>query len=224
MSRATIVAERVRRARTLGYFHLTLERTNDGSWRIASEVPVFPGPRVQQPQIAADLVRYLDEAGIRRAVVLSDGYYFDSPKLPSNGLEKVRAENDWTAEQVAQFPDRLVAFCSFNPLRTMRLPSSSVCAASGRFTGIKLHFGMSGVDLRNSDHVAKVRRVVEAANRHRMPLIVHVRAGADYGREHARVLLDRIVSAAPDVVFQIAHTVGRRGLFGRGARRLCGSC
>ena len=195
-------------SRTLGYFHLTLDRARDGSWRIASEVPVFPGPRVQQPQTAADLVRYLDEAGIRRAVVLSDAYYFDSPKLSAHSVDKVRAENDWTAQQVMQFPERLVAFCSFNPLLDYALAELERCAASGRFTGIKLHFGTSAVDLNNADHVAKVRRVVEAVNRHRMPLIVHVRAGADYGREQARVLLDRIISAAPDVVFQIAHLWG----------------
>ena len=90
-------------------------------------------------------MRYLDDAGIRRAVVLSDAYYFDSPKLSANSVEKVRAENDWTAQQVASFPDRLVAFCSFNPLNDHALAELERCAASGRFAGIKLHFGMSNV-------------------------------------------------------------------------------
>jgi len=35
-----------------------------------------------------------------------------------------------------------------------------------------------------------------------------VRADGTYGAEHARILLDRIVSAAPDVPFTIAHLWG----------------
>ncbi len=114
-----------------------------------------------------------------------------------------------TAGQVAAFSDRLVAFCSFNPLAEYALAELERCASSGRFVGIKLHFGMSAVNLKDAAHVAKVREVVEAANRRGMSLIVHVRAGPEYGGEEARVLLDRIVSAAPDVTFQIAHLLGR---------------
>ncbi len=154
----------------IGYFSLWVEKGRDGKWRIAAETPTFPGPKVSEPETASQLVAHLDEAGIRRAVVLSDGYYFDSPKFGVAGsLTKVRAENDWTAQQVAQFPDRLVAFCSFNPLKDYALEELERCASSNRFTGLKLHFGMSEVDLGNPDHVRKVRAVVEAANRLRMP-------------------------------------------------------
>ena len=93
----------------------------------------------------------------------------------------------WTAQQVAQFPDRLVAFCSFNPLADYALDELDRCKASGRFTGVKLHFGTSEVDLRNPDHVKKVRAVVQAANRSRMPIVVHVRADANYGRIEAEI-------------------------------------
>ncbi len=193
----------------IGYFSLWVEKGRDGKWRIAAETPTFPGPKVSEPETASQLVAHLDEAGIRRAVVLSDGYYFDSPKFGvADSLTKVRAENDWTAQQVAQFPDRLVAFCSFNPLKDYALEELERCASSHRFTGLKLHFGMSEVDLGNPDHVRKVRAVVEAANRLRMPIIAHVRADADYGRDQATVMLNRIISAAPNVPFQIAHLWG----------------
>jgi predicted TIM-barrel fold metal-dependent hydrolase len=192
-----------------GYFHLSLEKADDGEWRISSEVPSFPGPPVARGEDASKLIGYLDEAGIRFGVVLSEAFFFDSPRNDvTDRLDKVRAENDWTADQVTRFKDRLVAFCSFNPLADHALGELERCAASGRFVGIKLHFGTSGVDLKDARHIAKVRAVVEAANRHRMPLIVHVRAGPGYGKEEARVLLDRIVSAAPDVPFQIAHLWG----------------
>jgi hypothetical protein len=44
---------------------------------------------------ADDLIDNLDEAGIERAVVLSVGYW-------STDEAKTRAENDWTAAQVAR--------------------------------------------------------------------------------------------------------------------------
>ena len=114
----------------------------------------------------------------------------------------------WTAQQVAQFPDRLVAFCSFNPLADYALDELDRCKASGRFTGVKLHFGTSEVDLRNPDHVKKVRAVVQAANRSRMPIVVHVRADANYGRIEAEIMLNDVIAAAPDVPLQIAHLCG----------------
>ncbi|MFL6195481.1 MAG: amidohydrolase family protein, partial [Thermoanaerobaculia bacterium] len=121
---------------------------------------------------------------------------------------KVRAENDWTAQEVARYPDRLVGFCSFNPLKDYALAELDRCASSHRFKGLKLHFGMSRVDLNNPEQVAKVRRVVEAANKRRLAIIVHVRPGPTYGRQEAEVFLSQIVAAAPDVPFQIAHLWG----------------
>ena len=62
--------------------------------------------------------------------------------------------------------------------------------------------------MRKAEHVGKVRQVMEAANRLRLPIIIHVRADATYGREHAQILLDRLVAAAPDVPITIAHLWG----------------
>ncbi|HKU86701.1 MAG TPA: amidohydrolase family protein [Casimicrobiaceae bacterium] len=202
-----------RGAKHIGYFSLAVEKGDDGRWRISGETPAFPGPTISEPETASQLVAYLDQAGIRKAVVLSDAYYFDSAKFDVTALgkdahAKVEAENDWTAAQVAQFPDRLVAFCSFNPLRDYALSELDRCKNSGHFSGLKLHFGTSEVDLRNPDHVRKVRAVVQAADRSRMPIIVHVRADANYGRVEAEIMLNDIISAAPDVPFQIAHLWG----------------
>ena len=199
-------------AKPFAYFLLALERGDDRRWRIAAETPMFPGPVIEEPEDAAQLISFLDEAGIQRAVVLSDAYMFDSPKigLPDQNakLRAVQAENDWTADQVQRFPQRLVAFCSFSPLEDYALAELKRCAASGRFKGLKMHFGVSSVDLKNPDHVAKVRRVMEAANRLRLPITIHVRADATYGREHAQILLARLLSAAPDVPITIAHLWG----------------
>jgi predicted TIM-barrel fold metal-dependent hydrolase len=130
----------------------------------------------------------------------------------------VRAENDWTAREVAQIPDRLVGFCSFNPLKEYALQELDRCAENRTFKGLKLHFAASAVDLTNTQHVEQVRRVFEKANSQRLAIIVHVRGDRRYGREHAEVFLNQLLPAAPDVPVQIAHLWGGDG-FSEGALR-----
>lgn len=160
--------------------------------------------------VANELVVMLDAAGIERAVVVSDAYYFDSPRNSAarDPYADTRAENDWTAQQVSQFRGRLIAFCSFNPLMEYAFAELERCAKSSLFKGLKLHFGGSIVNLDNPEHVEKVRRVFQAANSHRLPIIVHVSAGRAYGREHVEILLNQILAAAPDIPIQIAHLWG----------------
>jgi predicted TIM-barrel fold metal-dependent hydrolase len=187
-----------------------IELVRDGEqWRIATEYPIFPGPPRQEPLDGQRLVAMLDAAHIKRAVVLSVGYWFDSPTRPLvRSAQAMQAENTWTAEQAARFPDRLIAFCSLNPVSDAATETLRLCAADKRFKGLKLHFGNSRVDLLNPDHVRKVREVFAAANRARLPIVVHVRNGDSYGAPHARVFLDELVTAAPDVSVQIAHLWG----------------
>ena len=133
-----------------------------------------------------------------------------------NEYEKVKAENDWTAQQVARFPDRLIGFCGFNPLEDYALDELARCAKSPQLRhGIKLHFGNSVVDYHNRDHVEQVKKVFAAANQHRMAITVHMRASISrklsYGRDEARIFLDDLVPAAPDVPIQIAHLGGAGG-------------
>jgi predicted TIM-barrel fold metal-dependent hydrolase len=196
--------------RHFGFFYLGLAKGGDGVWRIAVERSSFPGPPMQEPVTGEDLVGLLDAAGIERAVVLSGAYWFDMPKVSpgADAYTKVRAENDWVAQEVAKFPDRLVAFCSFNPLAEYALPELDRCAGNPYLKGLKLHFGGSQVDLKNPEHLAKVRQVFAAANRHRLPIAVHVRADQTYGREHAEIFLNQLLPAAPDIPVQIAHLWG----------------
>lgn len=199
-----------------GFFQLDLTKSPDGAWRIKSEMEIFPGPAVDSPVTAKQLVGMLDAAGIRRAVVLSDAYYFgvgEAGSVPGE-YEKVKAENDWTAEQVAQFPDRLVAFFSFNPLRDYAMAELERCASGGRFKGLKLHFNAAQVDFHSPEQLAKVRRVMVAANKYRLPMIIHVRPGDRYGREEADIFLHQLVASAPDVPVQIAHLWGGESFSG----------
>ena len=199
--------------RRTGHVLLTLIKGADRRWRIAAEAPTLTGPFSRAPREADKLVAELDEAGIRRAVILSVAYWFGSDfrsVKPADEYAATRAENDWVAAQVARFPDRLVAFCSFNPLRGYAVTEVERCAASGRFKGIKLHFGNSDVDLRKAEHAAAIGRVFAAANRLGMAIVVHLWTSPEYdeaGDVHARHFLDA-VAAAPDVPIQVAHLAG----------------
>ena len=167
-----------------------------------------------QPLTARDLMPLLDSAGIGRAVVLSVAYLYGSPRRTvEDEYAKVQAENDWTATQAAEYPERLLAFCGFNPLEDYALRELERCARHpGLRRGIKLHFGNADVQLENPAHVDQIRRVFRAANQHRMAIAVHMRASVSrqrpYGARQARIFLDRLLPAAPDVPVQIAHLAG----------------
>lgn len=204
--------------RHFGQVLLSLRKGADAAWRIAAESPTFPGPAVLEPKTAEQLVPQLDEAGIQRAVVLSAAYWFGSPTMrraEGDEYANVRAENDWNVREVARFPDRLVAFCSFNPLKDYALQEIDRCSGIPQVKGLKLHFGNSSVDVRNPEHVEKLRRVFAAANERRLAIVAHLwvgslyeETGRVYGREDAEIFLNQILPAAPDIPVQIAHFAG----------------
>jgi predicted TIM-barrel fold metal-dependent hydrolase len=167
---------------------------------------------------ARDLIALLDSAGIQHALVLSVAYTWGkASRTPvENEYEHVKEENDWTAHQAAQYPNRLRAFCSFNPLKPYALQELTRCSKDPQLRfGLKLHFGNSDVDLDNPDNVAQVRKVFAAANGFHMPIVVHMHVSVDmhrrYGAAEARVFLNELLPAAPDVPVQIAHLTGSGG-------------
>lgn len=199
--------------RHFGQVLLSLKKGADGVWRIVAESPTFPGPTVREANTAEQLIAQLDDAAIQRAAVLSTAYWHGSPfmrKAEGDEYANVRAENDWTAKEAARFPERLVAFCSFNPLKDYALEEIDRCAKLPHVKGLKLHFGNSEVDVRNPQHVEKARRVFAAANERRLAIVAHLWVGHDetYGREHAEIFLKQILPAAPDIPVQIAHFAG----------------
>jgi predicted TIM-barrel fold metal-dependent hydrolase len=199
--------------RHFGHVLLALEKSSDGRWRIQSETPTFPGPPSRAAIDGASVVRQLDDAGIRRAVVLSVAYQWGSPWAPKQADEyaQVREENDFVASEVALHPDRLVGFCSFNPLKDYALPELERCARQLHMTGLKLHLGNSQVDVRRPEQAEKLRAVFADANRLRMPIVIHMWTSPAYekeGGQHARAFLDHVLPAASDIPVQIAHMAG----------------
>jgi uncharacterized protein len=167
-----------------------------------------------RPLTADELVALLDSASIRRALVLSVAYIYGSDRrMIDDEYARVRAENDWTSAQAAQYPERLRAFCGFNPLKEYALDELARCAQDPNLRrGIKLHFGNSDVQLDDRAHVEQLARVFRAANEHRMAIVLHLRASVardrPYGAAQARVLLEELLPLAPDIPVQIAHLAG----------------
>ncbi len=173
-----------------------------------------PGPDALREIPVTELIALLDEAGIRRAAVMSTAYMYGRPsRVVEDEYAKVKAENDWTAAQVAKYPERLRAFCGFNPLKDYALAELERCAAHRQLrTGIKMHFGNSDVQLDKPEHVARLKEVFRAANRHRMAIAVHMRASISlkrpYGEAQARAFLEQLMPEASNIMVQVAHFAG----------------
>lgn len=197
-------------ARHFGHVFLSLSQDSSGRWLIAAETPVFKGPFAREASTAGQLIAQLDEAGIERAVVLSVAYQWGSRINSRPGeYERVKAENDYIAQQVAQYPKRLVGFCGFNPLRDYAIQELDRCQNVLRLKGLKMQFANSRVELRNPEHLQKVRDMFAAANARRIPIVVHLwTLNKDYGREDAEIFLNKILPVAPDITVQIAHMAG----------------
>jgi predicted TIM-barrel fold metal-dependent hydrolase len=195
------------------HFIFGLKKDGQGVWRIAVEYATNKPPLMFAEPIAAEqLIANLDDAGIQRAVVLSTAYWVGSPfnEQPiDDEAGKVRAANDWIVEQVARYPERLIAFCGVNPLKDYALDELARCAELPRVKGMKLHFGNSQIDVKNPAHVEQLKRFFRAANQQQMAIVVHLwTLDRSYGAEHSRIFLEQILPEAPDVTVQIAHMGG----------------
>jgi predicted TIM-barrel fold metal-dependent hydrolase len=170
-----------------------------------------------EPITAKDLIAQLDSAGIQRALVLSVAYTWGNPnRTVDYEYSRVRAENDWTARQVAEFPDRLRAFCSLNPLRDYAQEELARCAMDPQLHfGLKLHFGNSDVNVDDPEQLERVREIFRAADRYEMTIVVHMHASIanrrPYGRKEAEIFLNQLLPEAHDVPVQIAHLAGAGG-------------
>jgi predicted TIM-barrel fold metal-dependent hydrolase len=198
--------------RLVRHFLFVLKR-EEGEWRIASDI-ASEGPRMPKAASAEEYIDELNTAGIKRGVILSTAFVFDgSGESRPDEYEKVRAENNWVAGQIARFPDRLVGFCSFNPLKDYALAELSRCSKMSQIKGLKLHFETSGVDLRKPDHLEKIRRVFKAANDARWPIVAHIatpetRKTEVAARESSTIFLNQVLPVAPDIEIQLAHLAG----------------
>jgi predicted TIM-barrel fold metal-dependent hydrolase len=181
-------------------FVVGLAKGRDGRWRIASEMKQRILPPIYAPVVDADrVIEVLDDAGIRYGVVLSLGYWFGRPGRDLADPEAAtREENDWTIAQTARYPDRLIPFCSVNPIDDYAIAELERCAAIPSVRGMKIHMRNSRVNLNNPDHLERMRQFFRAANRNNLAIVIHL-------SDPVGPLIEHLLPEAPDVVIQIAH-------------------
>jgi predicted TIM-barrel fold metal-dependent hydrolase len=136
------------------------------------------------PQVitARDVAALLDSAGIKRAALLSVAYMYGSPsRTVEDEYAKVRAENDWTGAQAAEYPGRFRALCSFNPLDN-----------PAHVEQLRRVFRAA-----NEHRMAIVVHLRASTSRKR-----------PYGAAQARVFLEQLLPLVPNVPVQVAHLAG----------------
>ena len=161
-----------------------------------------------------EIVQALDKAGIDNGVVLSSAYFFGIPDLDfENEYERVMAENDHAMDAAANYPDRLKAFISVNPLKDYAVKEIKRCESKQNMAGLKLHLANSDLDLRNPVHVDSLRLILKEASHLDMPVIIHLfTRNPDYGRQDASIFIEQVLAEVPDLIVQIAH-MGGAGLY-----------
>lgn len=159
---------------------------------------------------AADAVHALDQANISKGVILSCAYLFGLPSLhlsPTEIAERTRRENEFTANEVAKFPARLVGFLSVNPLQNSAIDEIRHWKGSNRLVGLKLHFTASGVEVRNKSDRRKLAIVLEEAAAEHLPIVIHV-GGGKFDAGDAELFIRDVLPYAGDSWVQIAHAGG----------------
>jgi predicted TIM-barrel fold metal-dependent hydrolase len=173
----------------------------------------------ESPADGAAVIRRMDADGIRRAFVLSTAYQMAADAYGTRTSEtteyaRVRLENDFTAAECAQYPARLVPFLSLNPKRGYAVDEVDRCAQQ-KMRGLKLHLWNSLVDTRQAADLASLRRVVERAAHHRLPVVAHILVGTvpNYGPDDTERFVREIIMPFDTLQISLAHLAGA-GRFG----------
>ncbi|HEX8020232.1 MAG TPA: TatD family hydrolase [Mucilaginibacter sp.] len=162
---------------------------------------------------ADTIIKRLDKAKFYSAWIISNAYWFGSPVTPvQNEYEEVKKQNDWIAAQAARYPDRLKAFMSVNPLKPYAIGEIERCAATKRFTGLKLHFANSKVNLFDKVQLKQLQKVFAVANKYNLLLLVHFRSSEKWdGAANTEILIKQILPFAKNTKVVIAHMAGWGG-------------
>jgi len=159
---------------------------------------------------AADTIAALDQAHISKGVILSCAYLYGLPSFhlkPAEIAAKARLENEFTAAQVAKYPDRLVGFLSVDPLTDSAIDEIRHWHGNKQLIGLKLHFTASAVDVRSGVQRRKVAEVIAAAATEHLPMVIHV-GGGKFNAADAELFIRDVLPGAGSSWIQIAHAGG----------------
>jgi len=158
----------------------------------------------------SDAIRALDEARVSKGVILSCAYLYGLPSLrlkPAEVASMTRRENEFTAAEVARYPDRLVGFLSVDPLAPSAIDEIHHWSGNRRLIGLKLHFTASAVNIRSGKERLQVAKVIAAAAEEGLPIVIHV-GGGKFDAGDAELFIRDVLPSAGSSWVQIAHAGG----------------
>jgi predicted TIM-barrel fold metal-dependent hydrolase len=168
--------------------------------RDATFADLFSNPRAALATVDT-LLESMDRDGVDRSVVVGIGW--NDPGL-------AKESNDYIAESVQRFPDRLAGFCSVNPCwGDAAVDEVERCAAAGLNGVGELHPDTQGLDITDGPRMAPF---METAARLGMPVLVHASEPVGHlypGKGHTTPgKLCRFIENFPENVIICAHWGG----------------
>ena len=190
-------------ARQLDLMH----KADPKSFEFLSE-DIFKKPRV------ADALRNLDQAGIKRAVLLSTAYWFVLPGNADNpaAARQMRSENRFNVDIALASHGRIVTFIAVNPLAANAKAEMLYWKGKPGVSGLKLHLGAAGFSASSPKQVTELAAIFALARESRLPIVVHLRGGGAFTKKDVNTFIDKVLSKAGALPVQIAHGGGYAGV------------
>ena len=164
---------------------------------------------------AATAAHMLDEAGVKRAVLISSGHLFmTGGKVSDLATEarELRDENRFVVDTALASKGRFVAFVDINPLDATAEDEFAYWKGKPGVSGIKLHLGAAGFHASSPEQVAQLSKFFAKARQAGLPLIVHLRGGGLFPKSEVETFIKKVLSQAGDLPVQIAHGGGYAGV------------
>lgn len=191
------------------HLHIRSEAASEALVTLQKEMTGREIPQLA-PTGSDQIIEMLNNAGIEQGALLSVAYFFGAPDVDfSNELKKVKQENDYVSNQAATYPDRLVAFCSVNPLADYAEEEIRRCSELPQVVGLKLHLANSNIDLRNKKHVQKLSSIFQISQNLDMAIVIHLfTRNPNYGKKDASIFVNEVLPEVPNLHVQVAHLGG----------------
>lgn len=171
-------------------------------------------PDVFSKPTPAKALRLLDDAGVKRAVLLSSGYLFlTGGKVADRAIEEreLRDENRFVVDTARASHGRFIAFVAVNPFEPNADQELTYWKGKPGVSGIKLHLGAAGFHASSAKQVARLATFFAEARKTRLPLVVHLRGGGPFPKSEVEIFIAKVLSQAGDLPVQIAHGGGYGG-------------
>jgi len=162
---------------------------------------------------AKTLVHALDQAKFAKGVAFSGAYFWGSPLLPrTNLVHRVQEENNYAASQGILAKGRLIVVASINPLLDFALQEVDRCALELHMKGLKVHFNVAQIEVKNAKHRQRLKDLFQKAATHNMPVAIHYHAlNKSYDIESFSLFMDDVILPISNLKVQFAHVLGTCG-------------